>query len=307
MKIKKLIFGILFITTFLILKQTTNAQTALPKGITVIPSIMYVDLARDPADYDLKYINNTNSDITLLLSSQDFDELEDGYKLNFLEGKDAQNYKYSLSSWISFENKNLHLQPKEEKTVKIFIDKNRITRGGHYASIQAKVEQETNNKAININPVISSLLFVRASTGQEIESGKISSFRPERRFWAFPESFALRFQNSGNVYVIPYGKVEVTGPFNKPAARGILNEGSLNALPESIRKYNVMTNKSSKVLLPGIYKARIDMKFGDTNQTLTQEIKFFSWGHFNFIKIGGFLIILGLIFYFIRKLKFQKK
>lgn len=305
LKISNLKFQIyLFICLFaylLIFAQSANAQSPLPKGITVIPSIQNLDLSTDPPEYDLKYINNTEYDITLTLSAQDFDELEDGYKLNFLEGSDAQNYKYSLSSWITFENKNLHLQPREEKTVKIFVDSERITRGGHYASILAKVEQRNSSKAININPVISSLLFVRASTGQEVEEGKISSFNPVRRLWSFPKSFTLRFQNSGNVYVIPYGKVEIIGPTGNISAKGILNEGSLNALPESIRRYTIETKSDSKILLPGRYTARVDMHFGESNQKLSEEIKFFSWGSFNFLKIGFVLLITGVALYLIRK------
>jgi len=140
-----------------------------PQGITVIPSIAHLDLAQDKPEYELTYINNTKSDINLLLSVQDFTELEDSYKIDFLQGKDALNYKYSLSSWISFENKNLQLSPGETKSIKIFIDKNRITKGGHYASILAEIVQENQKGKINVRGMLSSLLFVRASTGQEVE------------------------------------------------------------------------------------------------------------------------------------------
>lgn len=301
-KLKILFFLFFILASHFMLHVSVNAQTSLPKGLTVIPSIHYLDLGKEPAEYELKYINNTEADITLILSAQDFTELEEGYRINFLEGKDAENYKYSLSSWLTFENKNLELLPGEEKTIKIFIDKDRITRGGHYASIQAKVDQINSKEAININPVISSLLFVRASTGAEIENGKINTFAPSRSFLAFPKSFILRFQNSGNVHVIPYGKAEIRGPFgNKIVAKGILNEGSLNALPESIRRYTIETKTNAKILFPGIYSARADVHFGQTNQKLNQEIKFFSWGSFNFIKIGFVLIILAGVAYILRK------
>lgn len=285
----------------LISAQSANAQHPAPKGITVIPSIMTVDLAKDAPEYDLKYINNTNSDITLVLSVQNFSEIDEGYKINFLEEKDASNYKYSLSSWISFSNKNLELTPGEEKTVKVFIDKERMTQGGHYASILARVNQPNSKEKINVNPVLSSLLFVRADTGNEVESGKISSFTPERKLSDFPQSFILRFQNSGNVFVVPHGKIEITDPRGKIVSKGIFNEGSLNALPESIRSYSVKTNPNSKLLLPGIYTARADLHFGESNQKLTQEIKFFSWGSFNFIKIGVVIFIILIGIYFIRR------
>jgi hypothetical protein len=286
---------------------TAWAQSPLPKGLTVIPSIMYLDLAVDPPEYTLKYINNTNSSFNLELSVQDFTELEEGYKISFLEGKDATNYKYSLSSWISFENKNLELGPQEEKTVKIFIDKNRITRGGHYASILAKVIQPKNDKKININPVLSSLLFVRASTGKEIESGKISSYRPDRSGMNFPKKMILRFQNDGNVYVIPYGEIKIKDQTGRVVARGILNEGSLASLPESIRRFEIDLKNDSKFLFPGVYSAEVKMHFGKTNQQLTQTSRFFSEGSIDFIKIGLIIIAIISIIYFVRKRRKKSK
>lgn len=308
MKLKLLFFTVLFLFTARASVGLVNAQTEYPEGITVIPSIMSVDLALDPPEYDLTYINNTKADLTLNLSVQDFTELEEGYKISFLEGKDATNYKYSLSSWISFENDSLQLSPGEERSVKVFIDKDRITLGGHYASILAKAVQENVEQEININPVISSLLFVRASTGREIENGDISTFKPERSLLTFPENFILRFQNSGNVHVIPYGKVIITDMLGNEVATGILNEGSLNSLPESIRKYDIPIEKKTKFLIPGIYTAKIDVHFGKSNKQLSRTTIFFSEGNINFAKIVIILIVvLIVVLVFRRKRKTKEK
>lgn len=307
-KFKILDFLLLFLTFafYLLPFDSARAQTDLPEGITVIPSIMNIDLATDPADYDIKYINNTPADITLLLSAQDFNELEDGYRLNFLEGKDAQNYKYSLSSWISFENKNIQLTPGEEKTVKIFIDKDRITKGGHYASVLARVDQANSKKVININPVISSLLFVRAATGNEIESAKISTLKPERSLLDFPYNFILRLQNDGNVFLVPYGTLEIHDPLGRRISKSIVNEGSLNTLPESIRRYEIKVNSDPKFLLPGLYTAKLKINYGKNKQELSQNVKFFSQGSFDFIKIILILIPIILAVFYIRKRKKAK-
>lgn len=285
--------------------SNTNAQTPPPKGITVIPSIANIDLSTDPAEYEIKYINNTDSDINLLLSAQDFTELEDGYRISFLEGKDAKNYKYSLSSWISFENKNIQLEPNEEKSVKIFIDKNRITKGGHYASILARVDQSNSKKAININPVISSLLFVRAATGNEIESAKISSAKFDRSFLGFPYNLALRFQNNGNVFLVPYGTLEIYDPLGRKVANSVINEGSLNTLPESIRRYDVKVSSDSKFLMPGLYTAKIKLNYGKEKNEISQDVKFISQGSIDLIKILIVLvpIILALVYIMKRKKK----
>jgi len=297
------LFAYLLIFAFVV--SSARAQ-APQKGITVSPSIVHIDLGTDPSEYELTYVNTTNAEINLLLNVQDFTELEESYKISFLEGKDASNYKYSLSSWISFENKTIQLSPNEKKSVKIFIDKNRITKGGHYASILAEIVQPEVKNQINVKAILSSLLFVRASTGKEIEEGRISSFKPLRDGIDYPDSYILRFENNGNVHVIPYGLIQIFDPLGNLVAKGILNEDSLDALPESIRRYDTKITTYQKVLLPGIYTAKIDIHFGKTNQKLTTTVKFFSQGMFNFVKIGlGLIIIIMLLFVYRRRLKLK--
>ncbi len=302
---KKLVFS-LVISLFLalLLTHAVDAQTT-SKGVSVTPSIAHIDLAVDPPEYELTYVNNFDTDITITLSAKDFTELEDSYKLEFLDAPKAQNYKYSLSSWISFETKTLELAPHEKKSVKIYIDKNRITKGGHYASILAEIAQPASSQNIGIKAVLSSLLFVRASTGKEVEDGKIFSFEPLRDNYDYPDSFLLRFQNSGNVHVIPYGTVIVYDPFGNLVAKGIVNENSLDALPESIRSYTITSTTYQKVLIPGTYTAKLSIHFGKTNQKLSQSIKFFSMGGMDFIKTLGLIVLLAALVVLYRK-KFKR-
>lgn len=280
----------------------SGISVAQEKGITVTPSIVHLDLSTDAPQYTLTYLNNTKSEIDLSLSVADFTELEEGYKINFLDQKDASNYKYSLSSWVSFENKNLQLQPNETKSVKIFIDKDRITKGGHYASILAEVTQPENQKNVNVKAVLSSLLFVRASTGKEIEDGSVSTFTPLQDGFEYPNMYVLRFENKGNVHVVPFGLLKVLDSGGNQIGKGILNEGSLDALPESIRRYDIKVQTSQKVLLPGFYTATLSIHYGKTNKKLETQIKFFTYGSFNPVKILlGALIIAILIIYLRRR------
>jgi hypothetical protein len=299
----KLSIGVVLLFTFYVLgfrfAPTAHAQTQ--KGITVSPSIIHIDLATDQPKYELTYTNNTNTNINLVLSVQDFSELEANYQLNFLSQKDAANYKYSLASWISFENNNLQLNPGEKKTVTVFINKDRITKGGHYASILAQVQQAQNKSTINILPTLSSLLFVRASTGQEIEQGKINDFTELRDGVEFPETFITMFQNSGNVHVVPHGLIQIYDPLGNLVAKGTFNINSLDALPESIRRFDTNIDFYQKVLLPGIYTAKINLHFGNTDKTTSASVKFFSQGMFDFVKIGSGLVIIVLVVFYLRK------
>jgi hypothetical protein len=289
---------------FLLLPLKTHAQTQ--KGITVMPSIMHVDLSTDPSEYDLTYINTTNYAVGLTLSAQDFSEFNNTYQIDYLSAKDAANYKYSLSSWISFENKNFDLNPGEKKTIRVYIDKTRITKGGHYASLLAEIGQPNGGQNSNLKAVLASLLFVRAATGQEIEDGKIITFEPSRDWLDFPTSFIVRFQNNGNVYVVPYGLVQIYDPLGNLVAKTIFNNSSLDALPESIRRYDTSIEAYQKVLLPGFYTAKVNLHFGNTNKKTAATVKFFSQGMFDFPKIGLGIIIILLLGFYLRK-KMRKK
>jgi len=295
------IVSALILTTFCLVLAPGVARAQTQKGITVVPSIVHLDLATDAPQYELTYTNNTNAEINLALSVQDFTELEESYRIDYLTGKDAANYKYSLSSWISFENKDLDLMPGEKKSVKILIDKNRITKGGHYASILAEIQAPESKQQISVKAVLASLLFVRASTGKEIEDGKISTFKPLQDGIEYPDSYTLRFENGGNVHVVPYGLIQIFDPLGQLVAKGPVNTDSLDALPESIRRYDTTVTTYQKVLLPGFYTAKIDLHFGKTNQKLTATVKFFSQGMFDFVKIGLGLIVILLLSLYLRK------
>src|ERR1035437_718343 len=263
-----------------------------PFGITVSPYIIRIDLAQDPPEETLYYTNNSSIPATLSLSAQDFTLLEDSYKLKFLDPKQSQSYQYSLSSWISFENKNVQLNPGEKKGIKIFIDKNRIPKGSHYATIQAEVVQENKGKDIPVKAILSSLLFVRAATGKEYETGSILALRPLQDALEFPNKIRVRFEDSGNVDVTPYGLIQVYDPLGNLIGKGILNQDSSIVLPESIRNFDTDITLYQKVLLPGFYTATLSMHYGKTNQKLTATVKFFSQGMFNFILILVFVVYL---------------
>jgi hypothetical protein len=274
-----------------------------PFGITVSPYVIRIDLAQDAPEETLYYTNNSAVPATLSLSAQDFTLLEDSYKLKFLDPKQSQSYQYSLSSWISFENKSVQLNPGEKKGIKIFIDKNRIPKGSHYTTIQAEVVQKNTGKDIPVKAILSSLLFVRAATGKEYETGSILALRPLRDSIEFPEKIRVRFEDSGNVDVIPYGLIQVSDPLGNLISKGILNEDSSIVLPESIRNFDTDIVLYQKVLLPGFYTATVSMHYGKTNQKLTATVKFFSQGMFDLVKIGLLLTVVIVLIIYLKKRK----
>lgn len=273
----------------------TFAQT---NGISITPSLLKLDLSKEEPQAIFYYKNNTKNFIELSFSAQDFTQLEEGWRVKFLDEKSSQNYRYSLTSWIEFEKKSLTLRPYEEGLLKILINKDELSPGGHYAAILAEVAQANEQGQVKIKGILSSLLFVRTSTGKEVELGKISSFESIQSFWDFPNKFLVRFQNTGNVELVPYGVVEIKDPLNNFVAKGILNEGSLITLPGSIKRYDLSVSRKIHTLLPGFYSAQVTLKYGKNEAILKKQNTFFYFGGIHLVLA---LILIGAVIFILKK------
>ncbi|MDE2025398.1 MAG: hypothetical protein KGJ07_02815 [Patescibacteria group bacterium] len=292
----RILWVVVFFITFSSIFTCTSHAADQPPSLTVIPSLISLDLATDQPQADLLYKNNTDQTIELTLFASDFTQLEDGYKISFLSKKDAQNYQYSLSSWISFSNTTLIIDPYQTGKVSVFVDATKLSAGGHYATVLAQIATKKNTeKNLQIQGILSSLLFVRTHTGKEVEKGTIQTFSPEQDMFAFPKFMLLRFNNTGDTVLTPYGLITIQNMFGQHVTKGILNEDSLITLPETIRRYDVPLLQQASFLLPGWYTATIAMHFGKDNSKLIQQITFFSTGSIPLLPTVVIVVIVMII------------
>lgn len=266
-----------------------------PKNtITVLPQLTQLDLSKDQPESLIYYTNNSVTTVELGLSIEDVRELEDRSPVGILDPKEAANYKYSLSSWAYLDHQNIILKPGETGSVKVTINSEKLSPGGHYGTILAQIHQsDENKKEVKVRGVLAALIFVRASTGNEIENAKIISLAPISQGLQFPESFTFRFQNTGNVDATPYGTLTIFDNYGHIITKGIVNEDSLITLPEAIRKYEVPLKKADKFILPGKYKAVLSIHYGKQNKKIEFSTTFATQGSINLIYLGlGFLAFL---------------
>ncbi|TXH00757.1 MAG: hypothetical protein E6P95_03095 [Candidatus Moraniibacteriota bacterium] len=230
--------------------------------ITVTPQLIQLDLSESPPEAEYFYTNSTSQTIELTLSMQDVKELEDRGVPGILDGPEAKNYKYGLSSWAKFSSSSIVIAPNETKKVTVFIDANRLSIGGHYASVLAEVKQIDKEGPVKLRAILSSLLFVRQGSGHETERAALIDLRPNTSIPEFPTSFNFKLNNMGNIDLTPYGRLTVTDPFGREIATGIVNEDSLVTLPESIRRYTVNLAQKKSFLLPGVYRSQLTVRYG---------------------------------------------
>ena len=298
----KKIFLNLFICLFvyLFIQIPAFAQTLPPNSLTVTPSLLSLDLSKDQPQGMLTYINTTDKTLEVSFSASDFAPLEDGYKLSFLQEKDAANYHYSLSSWIDFSSKKVTIAPHDHTDITVFVDKDKLTPGGHYASVLAEVETKGEG-SVQIRGILSSLLFVRTNTGTEKEEAKIVGFFPNQTFINFPEALVLRLNNTGDTTITPFGLVTITDPFGNFVAKGILNESSAPVLPESIRRFETPIHSLTGFFPPGIYTAHIKLHFGKKNIVKDSTTTFISQGSLPLWQTGVGTLVFGVGYMLFRR------
>jgi len=301
---KKLFLGLLLFIGFMAFASVSFAE----QNIQVTPQLTQIDLANDAPEAIIYYTNNTSSALELKLSVHDVAELEERNPVGFLDPKNAQNYKYSLSSWVYLDKQTLLLAPGEKRQVKASITKEKLSPGGHYGSILAEIVQTTEKKKVQVKAILASLLFVRAHTGFEIEEAKIAFFGLEQNFFQFPKKAIFRFQNTGNVDLAPYGTVEITDSNNKVVGKGIVNEDSLITLPESIRKYTLAIKPLQSFISPGTYTAVIKLRYGKANKTIETKTQIFTEGSIDIkITIAGLIALLVAGSIIARRVRKKKK
>jgi hypothetical protein len=292
----------------LILASCFVFQVSARQSITVTPQIHKIDLSRDPAEAIFLYKNATDATIELEFSVQDFKDFTEEGVPSFLEPEDSESYKYGLSSWVQLSSRSLVIPANSERSVKVYIDKTRLPIGGHYSSLLAEIKNSADeNKNVKLRAILASLIFVRSGSEYNREEGKIVTFTPRSSLLEFPQYFDLRFQNTGNIDVIPHGLVEVFDTLGSKTARGIINENSLISLPETIRKYKIPVKSVALFQVPGLYRAKMELRFGQSERVIRKEISFFSFGSLGYAWPAGILAVLFSALFFFRKYKRRSK
>lgn len=287
----------LFLSFFFFLAFHSIPSFAQQGTISVSPQLIQLDLNTDQPEAEYFYTNDTGQTIELSLTINDVKELEDRGIPDILSQQDSKNYKYGLASWAKFSSNNVVITPGETKKVTVYIEADRLSIGGHYASILAEVKQLDKQGPVKLRAILSSLLFVRQGGGNETEEARIYDLYSDSELLSFPKEFTFRLNNTGNVDLTPYGRLSVRDWMGREVAVGIVNEDSLITLPESIRRYTIPVKDQNEFKLPGLYKATLDAHYGKSKIKTAVSKTFISLGSIPpFIAILSITVLCVLVF-----------
>lgn len=242
--VKNLLISVAFSVTLGLVLAVSPAQ-----ALTLIPPSLEVDLTPGNVYTDsIKLFNETDHDVTLYTEITNFTASEDGSKPKYEFGLELTD----VATWIQIESGPIVLAPKERKDVTFNIDVPADAEaGGHYAIIffSDNPPQKQESGRIQIGSKIGTLILSNVA-GEINEAGSIQTFTAtgdHAWYSRLPVSFAMAFQNTGNVHLRPAGTVAITNTFGKTVATLDMNADGSATLPNSTRTYQTTWEKSAVV------------------------------------------------------------
>ncbi len=236
-------------------------------GLTLSPMFQEItlDRAERQKDFSISLTNNTDTLVTLRLSLLDFGSLDESGGVAFLGASRDLEKKYALASWMRPEKDVLTLMPGENQEVRVFIEnRDSLSPGGHYGALVFKAGDDTidpnKTNEVAINQLFSVLVFVK-KVGGEIYQLNLKEQEFARNEFFVPEAVQLRFENSGNVHVVPRGTVTIMDPLGRMVSKGVINEESGIMLPETFRVYSTHLRTLAWSFVPGRYTLTIAYRY----------------------------------------------
>src|SRR3989339_246934 len=236
-------------------------------ALTISPPTMeFIAEAGETITDVVKLYNETPDTINLTAEIRDFKPLNEKGTPNFLPIADKNDLS-KISNWIDVKEKTIILKPNERKNILFTINiPNGASPGGHFAGI-LWTTPSVNKDSVGI-----------ASKARTIE------FSTDKKIYnRLPIDFSLRFENMGNIYLKPTGEIKIKNIWGKEVTSLDINPGLNNALPESVRQYNLSWQKNnvpenlSELIKEknnfafGRYRAIATLDYGTANQTLIAE------------------------------------
>lgn len=276
---------------------TSPATAQTGRGFVISPAFQQVAVRADQpsAAYILSLRNTTSQDQNFRLSVVDFGSLDEEGGVAFL-GQPATEleHRYGLASWMTLEREAVFVPALGQVQIKVTIEnKQSLGSGGHYAAVLATAVTDTGQPAadprVGIKQVLSSLVLA-TKEGGEVAALNLASQSHDGGWWRLPGTMNFRFQNAGNVHVVPRGRVAVKDSVGRVVKQGALNEASAVILPESFRRYKTSLMSVGNAWMPGIYRIETSYRYDGNEKTKTLVNSFWFVG-----QLIGWLLIVGIL------------
>jgi hypothetical protein len=285
------------------LHQTAHAQasTDAANGLQISPALVELDAEKGKTyTVELKVLNVTGSNLSFTSTVNDFAAKDETGTPSILLNETTP-LPTSIQTWVE-TIPAFSLAPHQTQTIEASISvPANAEPGGHYGIIRFSGSAPSlTSTGVGLSASAGTLFLVRVA-GDITEHLNLITFEatdangnPHNLFEYGPINFLTRFQNTGNVHVIPSGKITVHDIFGNSVATMDVNDQNGNILPDSIRRFESSFNKQ---WLFGHYTADISIAYGTTGGAIVESTSFWviPW---KLILIG--LAILATVIYVLR-------
>lgn len=261
-----------------------QAVAASGAGFTLSPAMQQIQIRSDQprVSYALSITNDSQTDQNFVLSAVDFGSLDESGGVAFLGAPASElEHRYGLASWMILEKNTVFVPTKKSVKVTVTIENRQsLPPGGHYGAVLATAVNDPGTPAgdrVGVKQVVSSLILVTKDGGAQADL-KLVSHSGEGSWWSLPGVVTQRFQNTGNVHVVPRGVIELKDPMGRVVKRAAINDGSTVILPESFRQYKTTLQGLKAAVLPGKYTLVSTYRYDGITTTATLTSSFWYAG-----------------------------
>jgi hypothetical protein len=317
--IKKVTLGILILGAFSLVGialafEKTKIEMAAQNDFVVEPG--KTEIFVNPGESVTKNITITNrigKTVKFKLTTEDMIGTNDSQSPIKLLGDEKG--PYSLKNFIQPEISEFELGLGERITipVKVSIPIDAEPRG-YYGALIVSNEPEvlgdsqskdTEGKARLVSRIGS--LFLLRINGEGKEGGTLENFKiigPSKSFYENrPKGFEISFKNTGNVHLVPHGKIIIRNILGKDV--GEVPVDAYFSLPDSIRYREVLWEEGTGL---GRYTANLSLYpgFGNDNQTASISFWIIPWKILA-VTFVGLIILISFIYYIVTRFELKKK
>lgn len=232
--------------------------------------------------------NRSSEPITIRVRIEDFTASGEEGQVKLIE-----KGPYSLTSWVTLTPETFPLLPGATQEVVATIAIPKEAAGGRYSSFIFSIGGEkASGTTAAVAQEVASLFLLRIS-GPAIEKLSIVEFSAPAFLEFGPVPFTLKFQNSGNVHVKPFGLINVTDVFGR-TVKDVVVRGEANVFPGASRVVRVTYDEK---LLFGPFTAQAVLNFGSKNESLGAATTFFVFP----VRVVAVSLLVLLILYILRR------
>ncbi len=297
---KFLTLTLLITASLFVLPEVVSAQSKVSFKLSPTTIEDKVDPGADK-EFSINIENQGDSQTTLYPFAQNITGIGADFHPIYSAIKDTEGYE--LASWITYQESELVVNPREKKTLHFTVHFPKDAHpGSHMAGVfLSDKPSDSLQNGSSVGFQIGSILNFQVA-GEIVEDTRIREFYTTKNIYSSANvGFTTKLENLGNVLSRPHGLIDITNMFGKKVASVPVNDSAAGVFPKGTREFS--NDWKSEDLQLGRYEATVALAVEGVNgtQTISRVVQFWILP-MNVLGpvFGGLLFLIVMIYVIIR-------